>query len=108
MKLPSRQMICLAFMLFASCVRSGAAASLRAAPAKATPAVPDAVAQMISKALNAAPASKAAAPQKAPAVAGQPVQHKKLDFGFSDFESKLTSAVSAKLVQTATGDAWND
>lgn len=92
--------------LLAACLHSGSAASLRAAPVKeSTPVVSDQVAAIIAKA-EAANASKTAATDKA--AAAPPVQHKKLDVGFAAFEEDLKKQVSAKLVATATGAAWND
>lgn len=120
------KMVCVAAVLLVSALQGGAAASLRAAPpakgsakeaapkteAKAAlktdlkvAGVSDKVADTIAKALAAAPAAKTAAAETAPAAT---VTHKKLDVGFSDFEKNLTEEVSAKLLRTATGTAWND
>jgi len=114
--------VSLAVILLAASLHSGAAVSLRAAPTKATPqtapvtqkrepaevakAVAEQVAKTVAKALAAnitAPAVNASSTEKA-----APVQHKKLDVGFSDFEKNLTEEISAKLLRSASGTAWND
>jgi len=114
---------CLAAVLLTSCLQGGAAASLRAAPEKASgksapkpadkvpakatdvEAVSEKVAENIAKALSVN-LTKPAANVSTSAEKG-PVQHKKLDVGFQDFEKNLTEEVSAKLLRTATGTAWN-
>jgi len=116
------QRVCL---LVALLLWGGEAASLRASPqapskpavAAAAPkpvekkeaaqAVAENVAATIAKAL-AVNASAAEAPKAAATASAGPVQHKKLDVGFQDFEKNLTQGVSKKLLQSASGTAWND
>jgi len=124
MKMPGGFMLATALLL--SCLQVCAAASLRATPqekpaepaakvkAKEAPILPkelvgkvtEKVADTIAKALAAqAPKLPAKAPE---AAAAQPVTHKKLDVGFQDFEKNLTEGISEKLLQSASGTAWND
>jgi hypothetical protein len=120
-------MLCVGAVLLACTLQSAAATSLRATPTKPAaaaakpaptatesaqdlqklaPALGDKVADTVAKALAASSSKVAEKTQEQPAA--KPVQHQKLDVGFQDFEKSLTDAISAKLLQTATGTAWND
>jgi hypothetical protein len=123
--LPHR--VCVFAVVLATALQGGSAASLRAAPAKTAESgaekpspktapkapvaqdVADKVAQTIAKAMAASTERSAPTEKSVQAPSStQPVQHKKLDVGFSDFEKNLTEEVSQKLLRTATGTAWND
>jgi hypothetical protein len=92
----------------AATLQESAGASLRAGGSPNVLNKIDQVAAIIAKA-EAANSTKTASPAKpAEGSSAQPVQHKKLDVGFSAFEENLTTQVSTKLLRAATGTAWND
>lgn len=130
MKLPGGSKlhrVCLASALFVTSLHGGAAASLRATPAKApadtaaktvakastdtqqaAPAVSDEVAATIENVLKLN-ATVSAGKQKVAETSGQqPSQHKKLDVGFSAYESTLMEKVTTRLNEAASGPEWND
>jgi len=123
--MPHRVCLTVALLLVAS-----EAASLRATPqapakpatiaaqavpkqvdAKATKAAQDdaeQVANNIAKALGVDTAAHTAPAKAQGNASAGAVTHQKLDVGFADFEKNLTEEISKKLLQSASGPAWND